>query len=192
MSPAAPPGPAVAGVVLAAGRSSRMGRPKALLPVDGVPFVERAVATLREGGCDPVVAVVGPGGEAIAEAAERGGARTVVNPDSEAEQVESLARGLAAIPPGPAAAVVLPVDVPLAGPAVVRTLIAAFRARGAPIVRTYECLQRLHEQVEHLTATVRVPHADHFCEVISPCLRPVKVRRKQISNLGRAMLVEVG
>lgn len=131
------PGPAVAGVVLAAGRSSRMGRDKALLPVGDDTFLGNAIRTLRAGGCDPVVAVLPPGkgeGRMAAEVDAAGGLR-VENPDPEAEQVDSLRIGLEALGSGPAAAIVLPVDFPLAGPGVVATLVEAFRAKGAPIVR---------------------------------------------------------
>lgn len=137
-SPPAPrPGSAVAGVVLAAGRSSRMGRAKALLPVGEQTFLESAVRTLREGGCDPVVAVLPPNGDAgrMVALVESAGGTPTVNPDPEAEQVDSLRRGLERLGEGPAAAIVLPVDFPLAGPGVVRRLIEAFRGRGAPIVR---------------------------------------------------------
>lgn len=127
----------VAGVVLAAGRSERMGRPKSLLEVDGETLVERAVATLAGGGCDPVIAVVagGEAGEGTAARAAAAGARAVENPDPGSEQVDSLAIGLDAVGPGVAAAVVLPVDFPAVGPAVVARLIAVFRRAGAPIVR---------------------------------------------------------
>lgn len=130
-------GPAVAGVVLAAGRSSRMGHSKPLLPVEDDTFLERSVATLREGGCDPVVAVVAAGEETerMSRLVEERGGKAVVNPDPDAEQVDSLRIGLEAIPAGPAAVVVLPVDFPLAGPMVVETLVRAFRQSGAPIVR---------------------------------------------------------
>lgn len=141
--PAGPPagdsvsGPAIAGIVLAAGRSSRMGEPKALLEVEGVTFLERAVRILREGGCAPVVAVVPPGEAAgrMGALAAGGGGTAVENPDAGAEQVDSLRVGLAAIGPAAAAAVVLPVDHALARERTVAVLIAAFRASGAPIVR---------------------------------------------------------
>ncbi|HEY5335252.1 MAG TPA: NTP transferase domain-containing protein, partial [Mycobacteriales bacterium] len=51
--------PTVAGLLLAAGSGSRMGGPKALLSWRGRPLVEHGIRTLLEGGCDPVVVVVG-------------------------------------------------------------------------------------------------------------------------------------
>ncbi|MFT3854613.1 MAG: molybdenum cofactor guanylyltransferase [Ilumatobacteraceae bacterium] len=48
-----------AGAVLCGGRSSRMGRDKALVEIDGVPMVARVAAALRGSGCDPVVAIGG-------------------------------------------------------------------------------------------------------------------------------------
>ncbi|MBV9774533.1 MAG: nucleotidyltransferase family protein [Gemmatimonadetes bacterium] len=129
----------IAGIVLAAGRSRRMGEPKPFLLFRGETFLARAVRTLREGGCDEVVVVAGPEGDARAEevvaAAREAGARPVHNPAPESEQVDSLRVGLAALAPEADAAVVLPVDVPGIGAATVRALVEAFRARGAPVVR---------------------------------------------------------
>lgn len=126
---------AVAGVVLAAGRSRRMGRPKPLLEVDERTFMERAVATLRGGGCDPLVAVVSEPGSAIGAAAEAAGASVAENPSPDSEQIESLRCGLAALPAGVAGAMVLPVDHPLVEAATVAALIHAFRSGAAAIVR---------------------------------------------------------
>jgi CTP:molybdopterin cytidylyltransferase MocA len=49
----------VAALILAAGESRRMGRPKARLVLDGITFVERGIASLRAGGCAPIVIVDG-------------------------------------------------------------------------------------------------------------------------------------
>ncbi len=129
----------IAGIVLAAGRSRRMGEPKPLLRFRGERFLVRVVAALREGGCDPVLVVVAPPEEPhaaeIAAAAREAGAEVVVNPVPDAEQVDSLRAGLAALRPEAEAAAVAPADVPGIDAAAVRAVLGAFRAHGAPVVR---------------------------------------------------------
>lgn len=128
----------IAGIVLAAGRSRRMGAPKPLLRWEGESFLSRAVRALREGGCAEVVVVAGPGEDEvarrIAEEARAAGARLAVNPRPDSEQVDSLRVGLDALPPEAEAAIVAPADVPGIDAETVRALLRAFRARGAPIV----------------------------------------------------------
>ncbi|HZB47826.1 MAG TPA: NTP transferase domain-containing protein, partial [Mycobacteriales bacterium] len=55
----------VAGLVLAAGGGSRMGRPKALVRLGGELLVERACRLLADGGCAPVLAVLGAGADEV-------------------------------------------------------------------------------------------------------------------------------
>jgi CTP:molybdopterin cytidylyltransferase MocA len=128
----------IAGIVLAAGRSRRMGAPKALLTVRGRTFVEVAVDALRRGGCEPVVVVAPPTdtppGDRIAAEAARLGALLAVNPDPGSEQVDSLRAGLRMLGGAVGAAVVLPVDVPGVTPGTVERVVDAFRATGAPAV----------------------------------------------------------
>ena len=64
----------IAAVVPAAGRGSRMGRPKLALPVEGRPMLERVIAALRDGGADPVVVVTGPHDPALPPVARAAGA----------------------------------------------------------------------------------------------------------------------
>ena len=61
----------VAAVVLAAGRGRRMGRPKHLIEIDGVPMIERVAQALLASAADPVVLVLRPGDEAGRAAAGR-------------------------------------------------------------------------------------------------------------------------
>lgn len=126
----------VAGIVLAAGRSSRMGQPKALLELGGETFLARSVRVLVEAGCDPVVAVVPPGEEQrMGPIAAAAGGRAVENPRADAEQIDSLRVGLAEIEERSEAAIVLPVDHPLAIAAVAGALKSRWLARRDPIVR---------------------------------------------------------
>lgn len=123
----------IAGIVLAAGRSRRMGEPKALLRFGGATFLERAVRALSGGGCHAVWVVVGADPEVAAAAGELG-AHVVVNAAAGAEQIDSLRLALAALPPEAEAAAVALVDVPEADAAVVRAVVDGFRRSGAPLV----------------------------------------------------------
>ncbi len=126
----------VAGVILAAGFSTRMGRPKALLELDGRTFLERCVETLRTGGAGEIVVVTGSAHEAIAEHARHRGLHALLqrNPHPEAGQYSSLRSGIAALRNSPAAAVVNLVDHPLVEPATVAALLELHRSTEAPIV----------------------------------------------------------
>lgn len=122
----------VGGVVLAAGRSERMGRTKALLDLEGRTFLAAAVEALRGGGCATVVVVAAPG--PVVAAAERTGARVVVNEALDAEQVDSLRLGLTALEDA-GAALVLPVDHPLVRRDTIHGLVAAWREHPEAVVR---------------------------------------------------------
>ena len=130
----------VPGVVLAAGRSKRMGRSKALLPtaVPGQTFISRIVDELRAGGVDDVLIVVGPDGPPIGSGFTTGQPppRTVVNLNPDAGQLSSLLAGLRAINrPGVGGMLVTLVDVPLIEAETVRALLDEHQRTHAPIVR---------------------------------------------------------
>src|SRR6185436_1938465 len=130
----------IAGVILAAGRSTRMGRPKAMLIAPcGNTFVARLVHTLTSGGVDAPFVVGRPEDELLRSAVESldSRARWVENPDADTGgQLSSLQAGLRrADRPGIRALMVVPVDAPMIVIDTVVTLIATFNATGAPIVR---------------------------------------------------------
>ena len=111
----------VAGLLLAAGAGRRMGRPKALVELDGEPLVRRGVRLLRQGGCDPVVVVVGASAEQVRLLCED--ARVVEAAGWSTGMATSQQAGLAAAA-GEACVVAL-VDQPGVTPAAVERLRAA-------------------------------------------------------------------
>jgi nicotine blue oxidoreductase len=122
----------VAGLLLAAGEGSRLGRPKALVEIGGQRLVDRGIALLRAGGATPVVVVTG------AASVDPLGAVVVHNPDWRTGMGSSLAAGLSALPPGPSAAVIALADQPLVGPESVRRLITAHRDGATVAVAAYD------------------------------------------------------
>jgi molybdenum cofactor cytidylyltransferase len=129
-----PAGPDVssAGVVLAAGSSRRMGRPKQLLPVDGRPLLEGVVARACASRLDEVVVVLGANAEAITAAVALGRARAVVNPDHASGMSSSLRAGLAALGPGVDRAVVILGDQPAVSAALLDELLDLQARSGLP------------------------------------------------------------
>ncbi len=129
-----PEGGGIAGVVLAAGSSSRMGRNKLLLEIDGESLVRRAVRVAIEGGLSPVVLVTGRSREAVeAEVADLDCA-PVFNSDHETGIRTSAAAGISAVAGGGEAAVVMLADMPFVTADMVRTLVVRYRETGAPLV----------------------------------------------------------
>jgi molybdenum cofactor cytidylyltransferase len=124
----------VAGVILAAGSSSRLGRNKLLVPIGGTTLLRRAATAAIEAGLDPVLVVLGH--ELERTLAELGGldCRAVPNPDHAQGINTSLRAGIRAVPPEAPAAVVLLADMPLVTARMIRAVVGAFRAGSAPLV----------------------------------------------------------
>jgi molybdenum cofactor cytidylyltransferase len=125
----------IAGIVLAAGLSRRMGRPKLLLPLgDGKPLVRLAVERVLAARLDSVVVVLGAEADAVAAALADLPVRTIVNPRHVEGQSTSLRAGVDALGPGMEAAVVALGDQPLPDPTLIARLVETFRETGRPIV----------------------------------------------------------
>ncbi|WP_367138023.1 NTP transferase domain-containing protein [Saccharothrix sp. HUAS TT1] len=119
----------VAGLLLAAGAGRRFGGPKALVAHGGVPWVDRAAAVLRDGGCSPVVVVLGASAAVVRARASLTGCAVVDNADWATGMGSSLRAGLAALAGADVdAVVVLPVDTP----GVTAAAVERFRALASP------------------------------------------------------------
>jgi CTP:molybdopterin cytidylyltransferase MocA len=128
----------VAGIILAAGASSRMGQAKALLPVGSDTFVTRVARTLTAAGAAPVVVVAGAEVDAVRAAIEAASlpVEVVQNPFRERGQLSSILVGLDVVDsPDVDAVLVCLVDCPLVTADTVTRVIAAHRATAAPVVR---------------------------------------------------------
>jgi molybdenum cofactor cytidylyltransferase len=128
----------VAGIILAAGASARMGRPKALLALGSDMFVTRISRVLAVAGASPLVVVAGGEVDAVRLAIDAAALPVAVvqNPDRERGQLSSVLVGLDAVDHTDVCAVlVCLVDSPLVSVETIKRIVAAYRATGAPIVR---------------------------------------------------------
>ena len=127
----------IAAIILAAGLSTRMGRPKPLLVWHGRTLLAHAIDAAVGGGFDPVLAVINDSPEAADELARCGSlVRRVVNPESARGIGTSIRRGIAelmALDPDIAATAILLADQPLITAPILSGLMAAHRAAAKPV-----------------------------------------------------------
>lgn len=127
----------VSAVVLAAGRSSRMGEPKQLLRLGGRSMLQQAVENVRASQVDEVVLVLGFAAEVIQRELPKvllGALRVVVNPQYQAGLASSLQAGLAALSAASGAALIVLADQPLVRPGTMDRILASYRSSGMKIV----------------------------------------------------------
>lgn len=124
----------VAGIVLAAGSSTRMGRNKLLLDVGGETLVRRAVRLAGEAGLDPVILVTGHARRTVEREVRNLDCTLAFNPDHETGIQTSVACGIAAVPEACAATIVMLSDMPFVTARMVRTLVERHAETDAPLV----------------------------------------------------------
>lgn len=131
--------PDLAVVIPAAGRSSRMGAFKPLLPFGPHTVIEQVVSTVRQAGIQIIRVVVGWNAEHVIPVLDRHGVAWVRNEDFEGGMYTSIQAGVRSLPAGVAAFFLLPVDMPRVQSATLTRLMAAWDERPGGIL--YPCSQ---------------------------------------------------
>lgn len=128
------PSPAPAIIILAAGRSSRMGAMKLLLPLGGRPVIAHVVAAALDTWLRPVVVVIGHHAAQMRHALSYLDVLVVENDRFGDGQSTSLHAALAVMPPGATGAIVMLGDQPLVTAADIKRLADAAIGNPAPII----------------------------------------------------------
>lgn len=124
----------VAAIVLAAGRSRRMGKFKPLLPFGNQTVIEAVVNNLRAAEVEEIVVIVGHKAEAVQEQLRTVGVKFVVNPNPDSEMSASIALGASAITSTAKALLITPVDHPAVPPHIIEQLNKEWRD-GAKLIQ---------------------------------------------------------
>lgn len=115
---------AVAAILLAAGKSRRMGSCKQLLPLGDSTMIGCCLDTLITGGVGEIVVVVSEEGHDVAEAVRSYPVRVVVSPEPEGDMASSVRAGRDALTAGAGGVIVSLCDYPLVSAATIASLIA--------------------------------------------------------------------
>jgi molybdenum cofactor cytidylyltransferase len=126
--------PFVSGLLLAAGTSSRLGRPKQLEELDGIALVSRAVGALGESDVDEVVVIVGQAADRVAERIDPGRVKVILNPGYERGLSSSLRLGVDSLDKRSEAVVVCLADQPFVTKELIDSIIERHLVTGADAV----------------------------------------------------------
>jgi molybdenum cofactor cytidylyltransferase len=125
----------VAGIILAAGASSRMGEDKALLEWHGRSFLEHLMSAVKDASIELLRVVLGANAEEVQRRVQFGAGEVVVNRDWEHGMLSSIIAALDSLPREVEGAVVCLVDHPCVSSRLLRTLIEKHRETGKLIVQ---------------------------------------------------------
>jgi molybdenum cofactor cytidylyltransferase len=124
----------VAGILLAAGTSSRMGSNKLLFELEGESILRRAAKRALAGGLSPLLVVLGHESNKAARELDGLPCKWALNPLYEQGINSSLKSGIMAVPPQARAAMVLLADMPFVTPEMIAAMIDRYRTTQAPLV----------------------------------------------------------
>jgi molybdenum cofactor cytidylyltransferase len=124
----------ISAIILAAGGSSRMGRPKQLLPLGASTVLAKTIETVRSAAVDELVLVLGAHAEAIRQQLPPEGLKVVMNPAYQQGMATSLCAGLAAVDEQSDAALIVLGDQPFIRPQTFNQIITEYRRARAQII----------------------------------------------------------
>lgn len=135
----------IAAIVLAAGLSRRMGRPKLTLPWGDTTVIGQVIGVLMQGGVEQVVVVTGGSEADVSPLARALGARTVLNPRyTEDDMIYSVQTGLQELEEGTEASLIALGDQPQIESQVVRSLVVLYRETRAQLIIPSYQMRRGH------------------------------------------------
>jgi len=169
----------IAGLILAAGESRRMGSPKALLPYQGRPFLEHLLDITHHPRIGVRRVVLGPDADVISAQVDVAKEEIVLNLEWERGQLSSIQAAIRTLPANTEGLLLCPVDHPLVSASLVNDLVEAFDAnrpavaipiyegrRGHPVIFSARLYDELLQAPEDKGARAVVwAHANEIVEV---------------------------
>ncbi len=135
----------IAAIILAAGKSMRMGRPKMLLPWGNVTVLEQVIQAIQRTGIQDILVVTGSARDEVERIAAQYKVRTTYNENFESEEMlASIQCGLRAQQAGVEASLICLGDQPQVEEGSVRSVCEAFRKNRSPIVAPSYQMRRGH------------------------------------------------
>lgn len=167
----------VSAIILAAGKSTRMGHPKALVKFNGGSFLQTIMKNFNQAGVEDIVVVLGHDSETIAEKLRLPDKPLVINENYEMGQFSSFQTGIRALSKHTTGVFLALVDQPQIGAEVIRSLLASFLANPDRIlIPTYRGHRghptvfpgRLFEEIRTAPATISARDilTDHQADIL--------------------------
>jgi CTP:molybdopterin cytidylyltransferase MocA len=134
----------IAAIILAAGRSERMGQFKPLMSIGEETVIERVIGLFHQTGILGILVVVGCEAELLRPVVEKLGVRGIANPDWEQGMFSSVQAGVRQLDASCRAFFLMPADMPLVCPGTIRALLEAFNKENADVCRPVHGGKRGH------------------------------------------------
>lgn len=140
-------------IILAAGESTRMGSPKALLKIKDKTFLEHIIQTIHDAGIVQKIVILGHGAETIIQSIDSEriqkdfSVKILVNEDYRRGQLSSIQTAVKSLPKSAKAIIVCPVDRPLISSKLLNQLVTTFNETKAPVVLPIHNAKRGHPMI---------------------------------------------